>query len=186
MDEKEMMAIIEALLFTWGDPLNIKDIASVLDIETGQARKLIEALISDYDYNRRGLTIRRIKNNYQIGTRPDYYPWIEKLNKPKKAKALSNAAIETLSIIAYRQPVIKSEIEAIRGVKCDTAVYTLLDKELIEEKGRLDKIGRPILYGTTDNFLKVFGLESLKDLPELKDSVDLGLENFEEKEEGKD
>ena len=110
-----------------------------------------------------------MKDSYQIGTRPEHYDWIKKLYHQKPPKNLSNAALETLSIIAYKQPVIKSEIEYIRGVKCDKAIETLIERNLVQELGRLDRTGRPIIYGTTKEFLKLFSLESLDDLPDLKE-----------------
>lgn len=168
-----MKSIIEALLFTWGDPLEGSDISSVLEIPKKEVEEIMEELIDEFNYNMRGLQIIKIKNSYQIATRAEHYEWIKKLNKPQTEKNLSNAALETLSIIAYKQPVIKSDIEAIRGVKCDTAIYTLLDKNMIEEKGRLERVGRPILYGTTEDFLKAFGLENLDKLPPLLERLDI-------------
>lgn len=169
MDNRELKSIIEALLFTWGDPLELKDIASILEIDESEAEKLLNEMISEFDYNRRGIKVMRINKSYQLSTRPEHYDWIKKLSSPKFSKNLSNAALETLSIIAYRQPIIKSDIEAIRGVKCDKAIETLIERGLITELGRLEKVGRPILYGTTDLFLKTFGLESLEQLPPIED-----------------
>lgn len=176
MDIKELKSIIEALLFTWGDPLDISDIASILEMDKKYLHNIIEEMMDDFDYNMRGIKIIRTNESYQLGTRPDHYNWINKLSNKKGEKSLSNAALETLSIIAYRQPVIKSDIEAIRGVRCDRVIQTLIDKGLVLEEGRMDRVGRPILYGTTDLFLGTFGLENLKDLPSLK-------ENFEEIDE---
>lgn len=172
MDTKEVKSIIEALLFTWGDPLNISDIASILEIDKKELHNILQEMMDDFDYNMRGIRIIKINNSYQMGTRSEHFEWIKKLANQKPEKALSNAALETLSIIAYRQPVIKSDIEAIRGVRCDKVIETLLEKNLIEEMGRMDRVGRPILYGTTESFLKAFGLECLKDLPALKDNID--------------
>lgn len=172
MDTKELKSIIEALLFTWGDPLNISDIAGILEKDKNEIHKIIQEMTDDFDYNMRGIRIIKINNSYQLGTRSEHFDWIKKLANQKPEKALSNAALETLSIIAYRQPVIKSDIEAIRGVRCDKVIETLFEKGLVEEMGRMDRVGRPILYGTTELFLKAFGLECLKDLPVLKDSID--------------
>lgn len=172
MDTKELKSIIEALLFTWGDPLDISDIANILEKDKKELHIVIQEMMDDFDYNMRGIRIIKINNSYQLGTRSEHYEWIKKLANQKSEKALSNAALETLSIIAYRQPVIKSDIESIRGVRCDKVIETLIEKELIEEVGRMDRVGRPILYGTTELFLKAFGLECLKDLPVLKDNVD--------------
>lgn len=171
MDLRELKSIIEALLFTWGDPLDIADISSILDIKEKELEPIIQEMIDDFDYNMRGIRIIRINNSFQLGTRSEHFDWIKKLSNPKTTKNLSNAALETLSIIAYRQPVIKSDIEAIRGVRCDKAIETLMDRGLIVETGRMERAGRPILYGTTEVFLKAFGLENLKELPSLKDNI---------------
>ncbi len=181
MDNREIKAIIEALLFTWGDPLDIKDLASILNIKEKELVLIIEEMKDDFDYNRRGIKIIRIKDSYQLSTRAEHYEWIKKLSYPKMSRNLSNAALETLSIIAYRQPIIKSDIEAIRGVRSDRAIETLMERGLIEELGRLERIGRPILYGTTDIFLRSFGLESLDKLPPLENIND-DINNIEKEE----
>lgn len=169
MDDKEIKSIIESLLFTWGDPLDIKDIASILELPESEVSLRMKELMDELDYNRRGLRIIRINNSYQIGTRPEHFQWIKKLNNNDMNKNLSNAALETLSIVAYRQPIIKADIEAIRGVRCDRVLQTLVERKLVCEMGRLDKTGRPIIYGTTDEFLKSFGLESIDKLPSLNE-----------------
>ena len=169
MDYKEMKSIIIGLLFTWGDPLELKDISNVLDRPEKEVQQVIKELIDDLDFNRSGLRIIKFNNSYQIGTRPEHYEWIKKLNNTKNSKNLSNASLETLSIVAYRQPIIKAEIEAIRGVRSDKALETLIQRGLVAEVGRLEKTGRPILYGTTEDFLKHFGLESIDDLPAIED-----------------
>lgn len=169
MDNREIKAIIEALLFTWGDPLSLKDISEIIDIKLDELSVLMKELMDDFDFNRRGLRIIKMNDTYQIGTRPEHYDWIKKLHQQKPPKNLSNAALETLSIIAYKQPVIKSEIEHIRGVKCDRAIETLMERNLIQEMGRLERTGRPIIYGTTEEFLKLFSLESLEELPDLRE-----------------
>lgn len=172
MDEKEIKSIIEALLFTWGDPLESKDIASILEIDIDKIEIILEEMIDEFDYNRRGLKIIKIKESYQLATRPNHFEWLKKLLTPKTSKTLSNAALETLSIIAYRQPVLKSDIEAIRGVRSDRSIETLIDRGLVLEIGRLERVGRPIIYGTTDDFLRNFGLENLEELPPLKDLIE--------------
>lgn len=169
MDNKEVKAIIESLLFTWGDPLSSKDLAEILEMGKKDVEKILSEMMDEFDYNMRGIRIIKMNDLYQLGTRPEYYDYISKLINPKKERNLSNAALETLSIIAYRQPVIKSDIENIRGVRSDKAIETLADRGLIEEKGRLESIGRPILYGTTDLFLRAFGLTTIEELPELKE-----------------
>ncbi|TJX16264.1 SMC-Scp complex subunit ScpB [Tissierella creatinini] len=169
MDHKQMKSIIIGLLFTWGDPLELKDISSVLEIAEKEVEEVIKELMDELDFNRSGVRIIRFNNFYQIGTRPEHYEWIKRLNNSKNSKNLSNASLETLSIVAYKQPIIKAEIEAIRGVRSDRALETLMERKLISEVGRLDKTGRPILYGTTEDFLRYFGLESLDDLPIIED-----------------
>ena len=181
MDSKELKSVIEALLFTWGDPLEIKDMASILELNKEELANIMDEMIDEFDYNMRGVKIIKVNNSYQLGTRPEHFPWIKKLSNPKVIKSLSNAALETLSIIAYRQPIIKSDIEAIRGVRCDKAIETLMDRELIKEIGRLERVGRPILYGTTEGFLRAFGLEALENLPPLNELMD-NLDNIEEEE----
>ena len=169
MDNREIKSIIEGLLFTWGDPLELKDLSSVLEIDINDLEEIMKELIDDFDFNRRGLRIIKFNNFYQIGTRPEHYEWIKKLNNKKNTKNLSNASLETLSIIAYKQPIIKSDVENIRGVRSDRAIDTLIDKKLVKELGRLERTGRPILYGTTEDFLKYFGLESLEELPPIEE-----------------
>lgn len=181
MDIRELKSIIESLLFTWGDPLDIKDISSIVEVNEKEVSQVIQEMIDEFDYNMRGIRIIKVNNSYQLGTRPENFEWIKKLANPKITKNLSNAALETLSIIAYRQPIIKSDIEAIRGVRCDKAIETLMERGLIAEVGRLEKVGRPILYGTTDIFLRCFGLESLGSLPPLKDIVD-DIDNIKKEE----
>lgn len=169
MDNREIKSIIEGLLFTWGDPLELKDLSSVLEIDINELEEIMKELIDDFDFNRRGLRIIKFNNFYQIGTRPEHYEWIKKLNNKKNTKNLSNASLETLSIIAYKQPIIKSDVENIRGVRSDRAIDTLIDKKLVKEIGRLERTGRPILYGTTEDFLKYFGLETLEELPPIEE-----------------
>lgn len=165
MDIREIKSIIEALLFTWGDPLNIKDISKILNISERDISFIIKDMMDEFDYNRRGIQIINIGSSYQLSTRTEHYYWIKGLNPVIDKKNLSNAALETLSIIAYKQPVIKSDIEHIRGVKSDRVIDTLIQRNLVKELGRLEKIGRPIIYGTTDEFLRAFGLENLDGLP---------------------
>src|SRR5690625_5109166 len=168
MDIREVKSIIEGLLFTWGEPLDIKEIAKVLDIKKDKLEDILKEMIDDFDYNRRGLRIIKIEDKYQLSTRPEHYEYIKKLSYSGVSRNLSNAAMETLSIIAYKQHITKVEIDHIRGVRSDRGISTLLERQMIEEVGRLDRPGKPIIYGTTDVFLRSFGLESLDELPELK------------------
>lgn len=179
MEHKEMKSIIIGLLFTWGDPLALKDLSSVLEVPEKDLEKVLKELMDELDFERSGLRIIKFNNYYQIGTRPEHYEWIKRLNNSKNAKNLSNASLETLSIVAYRQPIIKAEIEAIRGVRSDRAIETLVQRRLVEEVGRLDKTGRPILYGTTEDFLRYFGLESIEELPPIEEFQEYSKEEQE-------
>ncbi|MDF2546433.1 MAG: scpB [Anaerosolibacter sp.] len=179
MEDKEIQSIIESLLFIWGDPLNVKNISEVLDFPPEFIRKTILDLKKQYEAEDRGLQIIEINNSFQLCTNTKHYDYIQKLCTPTQNKGLTQAALEVLAIIAYKQPITRHEVEGIRGVKSDKAISTLLDKELILEKGRLEKTGRPILYGTTETFLKAFGLSCLEDLPAIEDFEKL---DFDENE----
>lgn len=157
---------VEALLFAAGDPVPAAKLANLLDIDEITVDELISELRSGMEQENRGLTIVEVAGGFQMCTKPELAAVVEKLVEVPDSR-LSSAALETLSIIAFRQPVTKPEIEAIRGVKVDGVVNTLIDRRLIREMGRKDVIGRPILYGTTDEFLQCFGLKSLQELPDL-------------------
>ena len=157
---------VEALLFAAGDPVPAAKLANLLDIDEITVDDLISELRSGMEQENRGLTIVEVAGGFQMCTKPELAAVVEKLVEVPDSR-LSSAALETLSIIAFRQPVTKPEIEAIRGVKVDGVVNTLIDRRLIREMGRKDVIGRPILYGTTDEFLQCFGLKSLQELPDL-------------------
>lgn len=165
-------AIIEAILFAWGDPVKVSDLAKILEITESETNLIIDEMEMEFKFENRGLRIIRINDSIQISTKPELYSYINNFIKDKKKKNLSNAALETLSIIAYKQPVTKLEIEEIRGVKCDGTIKLLNDLNFIEEKGRLDRIGKPIIYGTTNDFLKKFGLEKIEDLPKIDESFE--------------
>ncbi|WP_236932671.1 SMC-Scp complex subunit ScpB [Geosporobacter ferrireducens] len=167
--EKEIKSMIEAMLFIWGDPLSAKNIADALNLPTEYIRKCVLELKRDLETEDRGIQIIEINNNFQMCTNSRHFEAIQALCTPAQNKGLTQAALEVLAIIAYKQPITRHEIEAIRGVKSDKAINTLIEKGLIIENGRLEKTGRPILYGTTDNFLKSFGLSSLKELPEVSE-----------------
>lgn len=162
----ELSKILEAILFVAGEPLQIAALASALEVTELEVSAAADELASDYDYNRRGICLKRFGSHIQLSTRADYAPQIEKLLQPIQKQSLSQAALETLAVVAYKQPVTRLDIEAVRGVKCDYSVQSLVNKGLIEEVGRKEALGRPILYGTTDAFLSHFGLASLEDLPQ--------------------
>lgn len=166
----ELAKIIEAILFVSGEPVQLGAVARALEVTELEVSAAADELASDYDYNRRGICLKRFGSHIQLSTRPDYAPQIEKLLQPIQKQSLSQAALETLAVVAYKQPVTRLDIEAVRGVKCDYSVQSLMNKGLIEEVGRNETLGRPILYGTTDAFLSHFGLTSLEDLPQPPES----------------
>ena len=166
--------IIKALLFAWGDPLDIKTISDICEVDIDEIERAIEELRSEMDSSNDGLKIIRMNSSYQLISRDIYFDYVKKLLSEKPKNNLSNASIETLSIIAYKQPVTKMQIEKIRSVKSDGPVNTLLDRGLIEEVGRLDTPGKPILYGTSDIFLRSFGIEDLSELPDI--NMDINIE----------
>jgi segregation and condensation protein B len=159
-------SIIESLLFAWGEPLNTNEISRILNVKPGYVNQALEEMMKSRSGNPdSGLIIQKFGNSYQLTTKKDNYDFIQTLLQTSVNKSLSTAAMETLSIIAYKQPVTKVEIELIRGVKCANVIKGLLDKNLIREAGKIDKPGRPTLYATTDEFLRHFGLNSINELP---------------------
>ena len=166
---KSVKSAFEAMMFTWGEPLEARTAADVLNISEKEALAAFEELMEEYEQENRGIRIRRINKSFQFVTDEQCAGFIERLCTPVKKRKLSQSALEVLAIIAYRQPVTRGEIEAVRGVKCERVLEGLMRKELIMEKGRSDAIGRPILYGTTDQFLKYFGFSTLKELPDIED-----------------
>lgn len=161
---------VEALLFASGEPLTKKRIADILQTETETVERLIALLEEDYHSKNRGICVRCVADGYQLVTKPDFDNLIRQLISQQELK-LSSAAMETLAIIAFKQPVTRSEMEAIRGVKVDGVVNTLLDTGLICEAGRKESIGKPIIYGTTELFLTTFGFNSIEDLPALPEDL---------------
>lgn len=168
MDERDFKSIIEGLLFAFGDPLEDKEISKVIDISVKDVNRYLQEMKAEFEEQNRGIRIIKINNSYQLTTRPEHYDFIKAVVISRNQRNLSNASLETLSIIAYRQPITKLEIDEIRGVKSDKSIETLLQKKLIREAGRLDRPGRPILYATTDEFLRFFGIEKIEDLPDIK------------------
>lgn len=165
LDEKE--SIVEAMLFASGNVVRTKDMADVLQMEETDVDEIVGTLNHKFDEENRPLMIRFIENGYQICTKPKYHEYIRKVQEKKTKKALSQSAMETLAIVAYKQPVTKVEIEKIRGVSSDHAVSVLAEFGLIEDVGRASLPGRPLLYATTDEFLRKFGYSSLSDLPDM-------------------
>ncbi|RBP45580.1 SMC-Scp complex subunit ScpB [Garciella nitratireducens] len=165
MEIKKKQAIIEGLLFAAGEAVSIKEIARILKQNVKETEKIIKEMQDLFNKEERGIQIKRIGEKYQLATKEEYYDYIKKIMIPKTSSGLSKAALETLAIIAYKQPVTRMEIESIRGVKCEKSIQTLMDKSLIKDVGRLDSPGKPILYGTTEDFLRYIGIESLDQLP---------------------
>jgi segregation and condensation protein B len=172
MDIREIKSIVEGLLFVAGDAVPIKDICSIISIDDTTLRRIVNQMMDSYSEEKRGIQIIEVNNSYQFCTRPEHFEYIEKLVKPQSRQGLSQASLETLAIIAYRQPITKAQVDYIRGVKSESCIARLMEKELIFEVGRMEGPGRPIIYSTTDSFLKLFGLKSLKELPDLKEFVE--------------
>jgi segregation and condensation protein B len=182
MDRKEAKQIIEALLFVSDKPVSIDALKDVLkDIDPTDVRALIEELNKEYNGSERSFSIKEIAGGFQMLTDPVYSRWISALYKRPPDK-LSGPSLETLAIVVYKQPITRSEIEAIRGVNVDGVLRTLEERNLISSRGRLDAPGRPILYGTTREFLQHFGLKSLDELPKLKEFKESDLDFTKEKE----
>lgn len=167
--KKSIKSALESMMFVWGEPLDVKTAADVFNMNRQEIYECFLELQKEYEQEGRGIVIREVNKAFQFVTREENADYIERLCTPVKARRLSQSALEVLAIVAYKQPVTKGEIEAIRGIKCDRVMDGLIRKELVCEKGRSDAVGRPILYGTTDAFLKNFGFSSLKELPPIDD-----------------
>jgi segregation and condensation protein B len=164
---KKAKAILEAIIFATAKPVPLKNLAAAIGWDETKTELLLEELGREYKDERHGFDLNFVAGGYEFTTKPAMAPYLEAFQRPEVSSGLSQAALETLAIVAYRQPVTRVEIEDIRGVKSDSAINTLLERELIEEKGRQDAPGRPILFGTTQRFLECFGLADLGDLPPL-------------------
>ena len=160
-------AIIEAMLFVSGEPLALRDIAINLEVTPKYVEKLLGEMMMSYEVEERGIKLICIDSSYQLVTKSEYSEYIQKLLKKNKRQSLSQASLESLAIVAYKQPITRVDIDEIRGVKSDSAIQRLIEKGLIKEVGRLEVPGRPIQYGTTEDFLRQFGLQDLKELPSL-------------------
>lgn len=165
MEIKEIESIIEGVLFAAGDPVPVVKLSEILGLDKKTTRLILDNMAVSMQNSRRGLMIREIDGCYQLCTRPEHFEYIKKLAEPRQKQALSQAAYETLAIIAYNQPVTKARIEMIRGVNSDSAITRLIERNLVREAGRLDTPGRPLIYETTEEFLRSFGFKSLRDLP---------------------
>jgi segregation and condensation protein B len=169
-----LKAIVESMLFVSDAPLTVDSIRSILELED---RKAIQAVLStlaqEYDSQKRGFFLSEVAGGFQMRTRPEYKQWVRRVKQSKPAR-LSRAAMETLAIIAYKQPVLRSDVEHLRGVDCGGTIRTLLERGVIRVMGRKDLPGRPMVYGTSKRFLEIFDLKNLNNLPTLKDLQDLG------------
>ncbi len=173
-------AVIESILFTMGDAVELSKLAEVLELDKKEVKDIIEQMQKNYEAEDRGITITELDGAYQMCTKPQMYDYLIKVAKQPKHYALTDVLLETLSIIAYKQPITRAEIEKIRGVSCSHAVSRLVDYNLVCELGRLDAPGRPLLFGTTEEFLRTFGVSSIEELPILNQDQ---LENFKREAE---
>lgn len=162
---KEMEAIIEAILFTMGDSVEVSRIAKVIEQDVNTTKKIIHNLMDKYEEEDRGIRIIELEDSYQMCTKKEMYEYLIQIAKQPRRYVLTDVVLETLSIIAYKQPITKIEIERIRGVKSDHAVNKLIEYNLVAEVGRMDTPGRPILFGTTEEFLRRFSVQSVDELP---------------------
>lgn len=165
MSENNKEAVVEAILFTMGDSVPVDRLAAVLDMDKNQTWELLRAMMQKYQSENRGIQIIELEDCVQMCTKPEMYESIIRIAKQPKKQVLTDVLLETLAIVAYKQPVTRLEIEKIRGVKSDHAVNKLIEYNLIAEMGRLDVPGRPILFGTTEEFLRCFGVQSVDELP---------------------
>ena len=167
LKKDSLKSAIESLLFASGEPLSLQDLINHLEEKSKLIEIIIEEMTEEYEISNRGIKIICIKGSYQLVTKAQNADYIQKLLKKNKRQSLSQASIESLAIVAYKQPITRIDIDEIRGVKSESAIQRLMEKELIKELGRLDVPGRPILYGTTEEFLRQFELKDLKELPSL-------------------
>ncbi len=167
MEQNKVKGIIEAILFAAGREVKINELMSALELSSEEVISSVESLKLDYEKENRGLSIINLNDCYQLCTKKEYYEYIYPIFDKRSKPNLSNAALETLSIIAYNPRITRAEIESIRGVNSDGTIYKLLDYNLIEEAGKMDAPGRPMTYKTTGEFLRMFGISSLEELPDL-------------------
>ena len=175
--KKTMKSALETMMFMWGEPLEVKDAAEVLEADRKEVRELFCELMEEYEQEGRGIRIREVDDAFGFVTWVENDLFVKKLCTPVRVRRLSQAA---LAIIAYRQPVTRSEIDSIRGIKSERVIDGLIDKGLVEIKGRSEGVGRPLIYATTKEFLKKFGFTSLKDLPEVPEYEEMRREREEE------
>ncbi len=169
MEDFEKKAVLETLLFVAGEPASAASLAKAMEVQESEVRKLLEELIGEYRDRNGGILLVEVAEGYQLITNPDYSQWVKRFKNISQTNKLSQPALETLAIIAYKQPVTKLEVDQLRGVNSDGAVRSLLEKRFIKIVGKKESPGRPFLYGTTKEFLHYFGLKSLNELPPISD-----------------
>ena len=167
LDEKKVEAIFEAILFAMGDAVEVEKLAAAAGVSVDDAQKILYRMMEQYQNENRGIRLIELDHSFQLCTKNELYEYLIRVAKQPRKIVLTDVILETLSIIAYKQPITKLEIEKIRGVKSDHAVNRLVEYNLVRELGRLDAPGRPLLFGTTEDFLRHFGIKSLDDLPML-------------------
>ena len=180
MNKNKTKAAIEAILFTMGNSVELDKIAMAVGLDKENVRDIIQEMIQEYNSDDRGIKIIELDNAFQLCTKKEYYENLIKVAKAPKKQVLSEALLETLSIIAYKQPVTRLEIEKIRGVSSEKAINRLMEFDLCKELGRLDAPGRPMLFGTTEEFLRVFGVQSIDELPVIREDL---VEKFKDEAE---
>ena len=180
MERQKAEAVLESILFTMGDSVEVSRLATVLEMSVKEVKGILADMQEKYEKEDRGISLLWLEDSVQLSTKAEMYEYLIKIAKTPKKMVLTDTVIETLSIIAYKQPVTRLEIERIRGVSCDHAVNKLLEYDLITELGRLDAPGRPLLFGTTEQFLRCFGVKSLEELPEMST---VQLEEFKQQAE---
>ena len=167
---EEIKPIIESLLFAAEAPVSLRKLTDIIeDVDGSQIQEAIVQLKNDYTTQGRSFQIEEIAGGYQLFSKPEYYEWITKLRKKSGETKLSQAALETLAIIAYKQPILRADLESIRGVQSGQIIRLLMEKDLVKVVGRDETLGHPLLYGTTKKFLEYFGLKDLKDLPKVEE-----------------
>ncbi len=180
MSKKKMQAVIEAVLFTMGESVELDKLALAVDSDKETVRQVIADMMKQYEKEDRGIKVIELENAFQLCTKKEYYDNLIKVAKAPKKQVLSDTLLETLAIIAYKQPITKMEIEKIRGVSSEHAVNRLVEYGLCKELGRLDAPGRPMLFGTTEEFLRVFGVQSIDELPVISEDL---VEQFKDEAE---
>lgn len=180
MERQKAKAVLEAILFTMGESVEVDRLATVIEEDKKATRELLLEMKKEYEAEEGGITLMELEDSFQMCTKGDMYEYLIKIAKTPRKYVLTDTLLETLSIVAYKQPITRVEIEKIRGVSCDHAVNRLVEFGLIAEVGRMDAPGRPLLFGTTEEFLRSFGVKSLEELPELSA---VQIEEFKEQAE---